>query len=710
MRISKEEQYNQSVGRSKLFSSVAGVGAILISKHGTSSLVLCIEEWGIIKKVNEVIKDVDTDVTIDQDNKYNHLKKRLLSHKIRVIDDQRFLDFIKIEQELPNLLTLVDIPHITLNEKNNYIQSEDKDYRTDPIVNYFIPSIHFPTYFTGRRNSEFRKLKWWKEKWKKKDRYSNFFAPPRDFSTCEDKEIDKQNIFKFSPLIQNNLVFICRYGHLSNIPWSKYLAWKNQRLNLVSRTENFDDKAKNLFRVEDCCSSPELKWTENRNTSEGYSNIWLECKNKNCQTEKINLEGINGIQPDCIGDKPWEQTTNLNDSFIPRDSFCNCNETRIAMISASSIYYSRTFTNIYLPIELAEGYSKDVKICVTNQERKYKKLKEKRGWDKITFADKMIIEDNLYDNYEEQIDKDKEFVEKVKAIFLDRGTSQVTVENKEELYENFRFQEYRAFTTHESYDDNKRLSFNKIIIPPKLDKFFEVITKVNILAESQIQLGFSRITPLDADDSSNQMSIYKSQKPDVRCLPSIQSIGEGLFFSINKESYDNWIENNSTILDRVKRLIGSNSSLHSGLKQKLENYGVKFLLIHTLSHLLMKGLEFTCGYPTSSLKERLYISERMNGFLIYTSEGSEGSMGGLVSQSKEENLLNLFQKSFQEAYECSSDPLCWEADSQGISGLNIAACFSCSLVSETSCEEFNLGLDRRIVLDPEYGFFRMFEF
>ena len=150
--------------------------------------------------------------------------------------------------------------------------------------------------------------------------------------------------------------------------------------------------------------------------------------------------------------------------------------------------------------------------------------------------------------------------------------------------------------------------------------------------------------------------------------------------------------------------------MNAGLRQKLEKFGVKFLMTHSLSHMLMRGLEFTCGYPTSSLKERLYISERMNGFLIYTSEGSEGSMGGLVSQSKEENLLRLFNKSFQEAYECSSDPLCWESDSQGVSGLNLAACFSCSLVSETSCEEFNLGLDRRVVIDPEFGFFKDFQF
>ena len=37
--------------------------------------------------------------------------------------------------------------------------------------------------------------------------------------------------------------------------------------------------------------------------------------------------------------------------------------------------------------------------------------------------------------------------------------------------------------------------------------------------------------------------------------------------------------------------------------------------------------------------------------------------------------------------------------------LNLSACFSCSLVAETACEEMNLGLDRRVLVDEEFGFF-----
>ena len=94
----------------------------------------------------------------------------------------------------------------------------------------------------------------------------------------------------------------------------------------------------------------------------------------------------------------------------------------------------------------------------------------------------------------------------------------------------------------------------------------------------------------------------------------------------------------------------------------------------------------------------------MSGVLIYTAEGSEGSMGGLVSQGEPEKILEILKRT-QRSENCSSDPLCWESDGQGILDLNLSACFSCSLVSETACEEMNLGLDRRVLVDEEFRYF-----
>jgi hypothetical protein len=121
----------------------------------------------------------------------------------------------------------------------------------------------------------------------------------------------------------------------------------------------------------------------------------------------------------------------------------------------------------------------------------------------------------------------------------------------------------------------------------------------------------------------------------------------------------------------------------AGIKQKIKNNGFKHFLIHSFSHLMMRELEFSCGYPTASLKERLYISENtempMSGTLIYTAEGSEGSMGGLVSQGETEKIMEIILKGLNRSLDCSSDPLCWESDGQGIFDLNLSACFSCSI-------------------------------
>lgn len=137
--------------------------------------------------------------------------------------------------------------------------------------------------------------------------------------------------------------------------------------------------------------------------------------------------------------------------------------------------------------------------------------------------------------------------------------------------------------------------------------------------------------------------------------------------------------------------------------QEMKHGGVaKFLALHTFSHVLMKELEFSCGYPTASLSERLYFSERMCGVLIYTTDGAEGSMGGLVWQGQPSLIEDILRKAMQRALNCASDPICWE----NVDQLNYAACFSCAMVSETSCERRNVGLDRRILVDANFGYFK----
>ena len=144
----------------------------------------------------------------------------------------------------------------------------------------------------------------------------------------------------------------------------------------------------------------------------------------------------------------------------------------------------------------------------------------------------------------------------------------------------------------------------------------------------------------------------------------------------------------------------------------------KFLLLHTISHLLIKQLSFECGYSIANLSERLYCADesdgkQMAGIFIYTASGdSEGTLGGLVRQGKPDAFPQIFKRAIYGAKTCSNDPVCILSHGQGRESLNLAACHACALLPETCCEERNAFLDRGLIVGTfdksDFGFYNQF--
>jgi hypothetical protein len=354
-------------------------------------------------------------------------------------------------------------------------------------------------------------------------------------------------------------------------------------------------------------------------------------------------------------------------------------------------------------------------IAIVLLNEKYQKYFNKTHISKEEFwNNKFNAEDFILENGFELQDE-AGFIFSLKHEFLGSPTD-IEMTDRYELY---RWQEYQCFTNNSSIPDieeNKGLNFVDIPLPKDLSTYFTKIQQVDELKVTQVQLDFNRVKPKErvvvngiVQQSSTGKSIYSIEKNMVFVLPANETFGEGLFFQFNDKTIEQWILTNENELNsRFHRFLEIEPDLTSqgaSIKQRIFNNRYKHFLIHTFSHMIMRELEFSCGYPTASLKERLYISDRMSGVLVYTSEGSEGSMGGLVWQGEPGKMLELIKNSLERSINCSSDPLCWESDGQGIFDLNLASCFSCSLVSETACEEMNLGLDRRVLIDQSFGFF-----
>ena len=755
MKVLKQNQYNQGVGKYKLLSSTSGVGSIITTKLGSYVLISDINKWRFIKWANSKVEIIRNNNTDDR-KVYALSKAEILNRGLEFIDDQRFINFIKSEKNLENLVCLIGIPHMALSESFNTPNWKNHPIRTalqntgeqfeGVSSHYMINGTHFPKWFKNSEG-ELKLIREWFAIWEKECRkYPDTlkldnFAPPRDALSKKAfiREIYSKNedgnpikIREYKTLEQTNLILICPNGHLSDIPWANYLRWKTEK-NLRIRPD--EDKGENLMSNEmvgPCCSNPKLKWTESKTKSEGYGSIFIECNSCGLGSgsdkvkPKINLEGINSLEPYCIGQKPWEldfenpSITPYEKCFIRNENKNGREKMRIALVTANNVYYANGFSSLFIPTHLAENKSKELIEAINILEKKYIKNFERTAISRKEYWNlKFDLNDFLIDN---DINPESEgsFKIELESEFLNISS----VIETSDKHEQYRWQEFRCFSTHPSLPDidiNNGLRFKDIPLPLKLTDLFKKIQQVEELKVTNVQLDFTRVKPKErivvngeVKESSSGQNIFSNDCKELFTLPANETLGEGLFFEFSNEYINNWITKNAVHLDGrfdkyLKDLPNPNTQGLSS-KMKIFNNKYKHFLIHSFSHMMMRELEFSCGYPTASLKERLYISTNseklMSGLLIYTAEGSEGSMGGLVSQGEPDKIFEIIKKGLERSINCSSDPLCWETEGQGIFDLNLSACFSCSLVSETACEELNLGLDRRVLVDEEFGYFK----
>ena len=182
-------------------------------------------------------------------------------------------------------------------------------------------------------------------------------------------------------------------------------------------------------------------------------------------------------------------------------------------------------------------------------------------------------------------------------------------------------------------------------------------------------------------------------------LPAIELYGEGIFLALDESRLKAWEQTPAVVL-RLNRLLPR--FVQSG-RDTPNPLTTRFMLLHTLSHLLMRQIESEGGYPAASLIERIYCSsapEPMAGILIHVAVPDiAGSLGGLAELSEPRRFLGILIRALEHSRWCSLDPVCSEHEGQGPGLLNRAACHACALVPEPACEYGNTLLDRGFVKD-----------
>ena len=690
----ENSQANESVSKFKLLSAYGGPGSIVHTPYG-SVIVSCIEEWGFLRKVLK-LRDDAIQINTPNIREYvvNHAKLEA-NGSIGISNDSRLLESLKERKNLSQLEYLVLIPDIELNDFSNKIQHGKSSLA--------INSSFMPKFFADKSHY-YKSYKEWYNDWIRADRRPNErehdssrrFFPPK----CK-----KDNNYVES-LIQDNIVLICEQGHISDFPWSKYLRWKTDNPAFNGLNLPID-----LFNPNSpmCCgtidnNTARIKINSSTANASGFDGKWLKCENCGRQT---SLKGLMSVKIKCPGHKPWEAITSLQDnlqyysgretsrnSLPPSENCTAINTMKVALTTGNNLYFSRILSSIYMPDELFLG---DEAIELIRLEQALELAMNQRN-----FIDAQNINVRIND---------------IRENIENQTQINVATDSLKEVF--YRFQEFKALANKRESEINVDEKYLKIkdvtnnISNCKLSQYFSRILRIDNMKITSAQLDFSRVIPIDSDAGEIlPKNIFRERTDRVQVYPVVESYGEGIFFAFNDFMIDSF-ENSSMVMRLKKNLENLESNLDTFSSGAI-NYGLdnnwQLYLVHTFSHLIMRELEFRCGYPTASLSERIYVSNdtnfRMYGCMIYTAEGAEGSMGGLIAQTSPDNLIKLITNALERARICSSDPLCWESDGQGLFELNFASCFSCSLVSETSCEHRNMYLDRRILVDYEDGFFK----
>ncbi|WP_278381577.1 DUF1998 domain-containing protein [Pseudoalteromonas distincta] len=477
-------------------------------------------------------------------------------------------------------------------------------------------------------------------------------------------------------LTQVRFVSACQNGHLHEFPWRE---WVHSDLSTQ-------------------CTKP-LKL---KGHGGGLSSVVVSC---DCGKSR-NLEGITSKEIgktlsdklgnyECTGAMPW-----LGDDYRQEPK---CQAPVVGMLrQASNLYFSKIQSSLKIPDQNDQKVSPIYELIQSSANIKI--LKNIPAELQLEYLFDQCNELNAY-SPQDITDVVQILLKTVENLKLDGSTNEI----------DYRFQERSYLIADFRNSDLVCNEVNFSNTSNKVAEYISTLTKVTKLTETRALEGIQRIESKSQNLDFPLQDTLRRKSLDVlgeKWLPAIRNYGEGIYFELDYKKLSQWITSNKDWLEcRISKMVEKNPPKNMVLTPT-------YVLVHTLSHILINQFIFHCGYGSAALRERIYVSDtegqEMAGVLIYTAAGdTEGSLGGLAALSESEQFFDVFFQALNNAVWCSADPICSEAGERGGQGpnsSNLAACHNCSLLPETSCETMNSFLDRRMLIsecldENSHGFF-----
>lgn len=479
-------------------------------------------------------------------------------------------------------------------------------------------------------------------------------------------------------IVPSRFIAACINGHMEDFP---YRWWVHYGDFSECSADNPEDKLRISFSDE----------------TGGLESIIVTCTACGKSRSMAGSLGRDALKRyHCSGKRPWIGTRNVHNDPTP----CVA-PMRALQRGASNVYFSQTVSALTIP-PWSNKLSQEIEL-------KWDTLSSLMEACPSEETLKLVVQGTFSDLLKFKIYTVDDIVREIQRR---RSGDEGEDYTKRDLYED----EYQVFNLR-NYEqpDDFQFRIESTDVPDLLSPYIEDVIMVKRLREVLALRGFRRISPEKPENDDDRFQGYNldndcvplSESP-LNWYPGIEMLGEGIFIKLNEEMLSEWEEKNEQYYEPMKKRLETSNL-------ECDNFSPRYVLLHTLSHLLIRQLSLECGYSGAAIKERIYSTypdstRQMAGILLYTSSSdSDGSLGGLVRNARPDTLERIFQNLLQEASWCSSDPICIESKAQGYDSLNYAACHACTLLPETSCEMRNCFLDRGAITgsirDRSRGYF-----
>ncbi len=275
--------------------------------------------------------------------------------------------------------------------------------------------------------------------------------------------------------------------------------------------------------------------------------------------------------------------------------------------------------------------------------------------------------------------------------------------------ESLKTPEWQVFSTPDASLNSADFQLTSVEPPSQYASLIEKVVLVERIREVRALVGFTRIE--SPNDYGGVVHVAEERRAplcrtDPRWVPASEVRGEGVFIQFAEGAVADWTAGVAALDEDFLEAHRQWRRARNLIPPEARYPGVRFVLLHSFAHALMRQLSLECGYTAASIRERIYSASPsqddgpMAAVLLYTgAPDSEGTLGGLVSLGESNVLGRLIDQALGDTELCASDPLCSEHDPvRGGLTLHAAACHACLFAPETSCESGNKYLDRSVLV------------